>query len=479
MNNPIEILYFHAQVHPDEVAIQHLDHGTNYRDLLALVRKTAWQLRAAGIRPGQVVATALPRRLTWVVSLALFHEAAIGCALLPGVPVDEVLGAEHLIATEAQAGFPAGRTIRLDTAWLATRNAGPEAERPCDFPDPGSICRLVLTSGTTGRNKAVVFTVAGVQRRIDRVYTYWTSDGPEINAMGLASVGGFWSALAKLKLGATWYAFEGLDELIAVAARFGVRSLVGSPIQLADVAQRLQALSQRLPALAVVRSGGAPLSAELLELLQRQLCPNLISVYGSTEVGGVTMTSLAGHRGAVGHAGCTIPGAEVEVVDDEGRVLGAGAEGILRTRSSSMSHGYYRDPEQTVQSFRDGWFYPGDRGRLQADGSLVLAGREAEVINCGGVKIDPFHVDQLMGGFPGVVEAAAFGLPDERGVVRMAVAVVAAPGFDQGALHARLVAHLGEARAPQVYFRVARLARNDMGKVLRAALGDACRAGIG
>mgnify|MGYP003353367339 CR=1 FL=1 len=58
-------------------------------------------------------------------------------------------------------------------------------------------------------------------------------------------------------------------------------------------------------------------------------------------------------------------------------------------RTPIVMQGYFRDPEQTKAAFRDGWFYPGDLGTLTDDGRLRLAGRSSEIVNAGGVKVDP------------------------------------------------------------------------------------------
>jgi len=137
-----------------------------------------------------------------------------------------------------------------------------------------------------------------------------------------------------------------------------------------------------------------------------------------------------------------------------------------------MACEYFRDPEESRKFFRDGWFYPGDRGRLLADGLLVLSGRESELINCGGVKIDAALIDQSLLDHEGVIDAAAFGIEGKTGIQEVAAALVVADGFDFEALHAALLAKLGKVGAPQQFFRVKEIPRNEMGKVMRTQLAS-------
>ena len=132
-----------------------------------------------------------------------------------------------------------------------------------------------------------------------------------------------------------------------------------------------------------------------------------------------------------------------------------------------MACEYFKNPEATAKCFKDGWFYPGDRGRLNKNGLLFLTGRQSEIINHGGVKIDPVTIDEHLLAYPGIEDAAAFGFMGKSGFEQVATALVAKEDFDIPALHSGLVKKFG---APVCFVRVKQIPRNQMGKVVRGQL---------
>jgi acyl-CoA synthetase (AMP-forming)/AMP-acid ligase II len=146
-----------------------------------------------------------------------------------------------------------------------------------------------------------------------------------------------------------------------------------------------------------------------------------------------------------------------------------GQEGILRIRTPGMIHGYLDNPGQTRASFHDGWFYPGDIGTVTEDGILVLKGRTSQVINTGLVKVSPHWIDDVLHDFPGVVEAASFGVPDTDGVPVIWAAIVAETPIDIASLQRFCHGRLGPLASPRSVIQLSELPFNASGKV---AIGD-------
>ena len=248
-----------------------------------------------------------------------------------------------------------------------------------------------------------------------------------------------------------------------------LESLFGSPAQIAAVIGELTAGGTRLTTLKAVRYAGAPASPQLLANIAEHLSPNVTNLYGSTEAGGMGIFRPDA-RTDPEILGYPQPDAIVEIVDQAGVPVPAGEEGALRVRTPYMAREYVGDPEATAKAFIDGWFYPGDRAR-KLDGHLIaLAGRESEVINLSGVKVSPVAFDAFLLDHPGVDDAAVFGMTGPNGAEFFAAALVAGPGFDLQALAAALRERFGKERRPTRFFRVARIPRNAMGKVMRAEL---------
>jgi acyl-CoA synthetase (AMP-forming)/AMP-acid ligase II len=116
-----------------------------------------------------------------------------------------------------------------------------------------------------------------------------------------------------------------------------------------------------------------------------------------------------------------------ELGPDE-RTCSAGTEGEVWVLGPTVARGYLGNPAATPQSFVVGWFRTGDLGAIDQDGYLFLTGRIKNIINRGGEKISPEHVEAVLTQCRGVTEAAVFAIPDATYGERVGAAVVVAEG---------------------------------------------------
>jgi acyl-CoA synthetase (AMP-forming)/AMP-acid ligase II len=150
----------------------------------------------------------------------------------------------------------------------------------------------------------------------------------------------------------------------------------------------------------------------------------------------------------------------------------------VRIRGARVATAYIGDAEASADAFRDGGFYPGDIGRLGADGVLIIEGRADDRMNLGGFKLMPGVVEAVALECPGVTAAAAFAAPDERGLDCCWLAVVRGPDFDRQ----RLVDHLAASpvELPDIRFAwTEAIPRNAMGKIERRRLRQEAAAALG
>lgn len=467
MPNLINHLLFRAKLGPNSIAVQALHHQLTFAQLLLSVQIIAAKLRQAGIRPGQIVVTSLPDKyLDWVVTLALFHEATITCSNHGYAPLDATLAYNWVITDRPTAPFPADKTICIDTDWLTDVKNVSHKINHHDYDSPTCPVRIILTSGTTGNRKAVALSSEQIMARIKSQAAYFGSYST-VSLMQISTVAGINNAVNSLITGTPLYCFSSQGEVAGLLAKYSIACLYGSPVQLAGLVGEVANNKGSLPALKIVRYTGGLASPTLLKNIATHLCAHIVSVYGSTEVSGAclfnptpdTQSSVAGYL---------FPDAQLEIVNELQEPLLQGEEGLIRVKTPYMVHEYYKNPEATARSFRDGWFYPGDRGCLMANGLIVLAGRDSEVINSGGVKIDPAAIDQFLVDQPGVADAAVFGLENKMGLQDIAAAIVVAEDFDIKALQQRVLERFGATRSPSVFFKVRQISRNHMGKIMRA-----------
>jgi acyl-CoA synthetase (AMP-forming)/AMP-acid ligase II len=135
---------------------------------------------------------------------------------------------------------------------------------------------------------------------------------------------------------------------------------------------------------------------------------------------------------------------------------------------------YLGDPGATARSFKDGWFYPGDMGLIRPDGGLTLAGRDSELLNAGGVKVDPNRLDHFALQWAGVQDACSFEYETASGVNGVGIALVTEEDLDVAALVADLKSEFSTA-APTLVARVDAIPKTRNGKPMRRQLAETYR----
>jgi long-chain acyl-CoA synthetase len=113
-----------------------------------------------------------------------------------------------------------------------------------------------------------------------------------------------------------------------------------------------------------------------------------------------------------GSTGIPVEGVTVKIVDDDGKEVPRGKIGEIIARGENISPGYYKNPQATAETFRDGWLYTGDMGYLDEDGYLFIVERKKDLIIRGGLNVYPKDVEEVIYGLGAVQEAAVVGIPD-------------------------------------------------------------------
>jgi cyclohexanecarboxylate-CoA ligase len=153
-------------------------------------------------------------------------------------------------------------------------------------------------------------------------------------------------------------------------------------------------------------------------------------MYGMTEAMCMAVTRpsdpIEVRHGSVGSA---IPGQELRVRSPEGAPLSPGEEGELQVRGGAVLGGYLDNSEATRAAFADGrWFRTGDLGSIDETGNVTISGRLKDVVNRGGIKINPADIEAAIDRHPAVVVSAIVPMPDEVLGERLCCFVELAPG---------------------------------------------------
>ena len=497
----LDVLERRADVVPEAELVRFAD-GTSLR--VGECREGAFAVArglAGLVSPGDRILTCLspgPRLVEVLFALARLGAVEVPLALDARLAAAEQLtadtGARLLIAgTGALHGNPDLLTLatRMQHVVLVTERrvvvgvpgsvdlddllAAP-GRLPAWRPGPADPAVVMATSGTTGRAKGALLPhFAGVRhaRRVAQTMDYGPHDVLfnvfPWNHINIRHAG----LLPALITGATLVAHPrfSASRFWDTCRREGVTAF--------NFMGAVAAILERAPAAEtdhrhqVRRAYGGPAPEALTSRFLDRFGVQLLEADASTELGDVAASTPTARR--AGSAGRPVPEYEVVIRDDDGHPLPAGQIGQITASPRAQSiifTGYTGNDDATNRVLRDGWFTTGDRGRLDDDGYLYFAGRRADVIRRRGENIATWDVEQVVAALPGVLDAAAVGVPSELTEEEVLVAVSAAPGTTLTApqVHAWCLDRLPRHAVPRYIRILDDLPRNTATKVTKGEL---------
>jgi acyl-CoA synthetase (AMP-forming)/AMP-acid ligase II len=444
----------------DRLAVVDDGVALSYVALRARVHAMASQLRAEGVRPGDVVAVEGRNRVWWVV--AAFGALMCGAVVAP-------LSHDHSSAERAAKLDGLAPVLVLTEDWTSS---GAQSNSPPMYSGPRAddVALLLATSGTTGSPDYVPMTHGQLVRLYGEVSRRLglTSDDRIFGAVPLAHSFGFNGVLlAGLLAGSRVRLLPAYDRhRVAALVRDERLSVVaGPPTVFHDLAQAVVPLGDSCR---MAITGSAVVSARPL----RETCDGLgiadvIVGYGLTEAAGTV--SIGVLQRDVDQVWMTpLSGIAVRIVDETGTELHAGEPGRILVRGYNVCRRSLRGPARDPAH----WLDTGDLGRLDAGGRLVVESRRDDMVVVSGFNVYPQEVEAVLLKHPAVAAAAVIGLPDPRQGQQVVAGVVASDG--QRPSEAELIAHCRRSMAPyKVPRRVVALAQlplTSTGKVSRTAL---------
>lgn len=205
-------------------------------------------------------------------------------------------------------------------------------------------------------------------------------------------------------------------------------------------------------------SAGEPLNPEVIKVWRNATGSDIYDGYGQTE----TVCLVANYPVIpvkAGSMGKPAPGVDVQIVDEDGNLATIDTVGHIAVRITNPSQpglfaGYWEDEEATAKSFKNGWYYTGDKATVDADGYFWFVGRSDDVITSSGYRISPFEVESSLLTHPAVQESAVVGKPDEmRGEIVKAFIVLAQDFNPSEALTREIQDFMKKTTAPYKYPR--------------------------
>lgn len=482
------LLEMAAEAGPDRTALVSGPRRYTYGELLAGARGAAGLFRASGAEH-----VALLDEASEAAVFALFGAALAG---VPYVPLNYRLADADLKGlleriTPCVLIGDAVRAARLHDDPADTRMSNADfvaaalAAEPIGEGDPGlGIAVQLFTSGTTGAPKAAILRHTNLTSYV--LGTVEFASAPE-EAAGLVTVPPYHIAGIAALMTSIYsqrrivllpaFTPEGWLDLVAAE---GVTNAFVVPTMLARIVEAMkQGHRPDVASLQAISYGGGKMPLELIsEALDLFPATGFTNAYGLTETSStIALLGPEDHRAAkasddprqrarLASVGRPLPTIELEIRDEDGRVLGPNEPGEIFVRGEQVS-GEYKEKRALTD---DGWFNTRDSGYLDEDGYLFLQGRVDDVIVRGGENISPGEIEDVLRAHPAIADACATGIPSHEWGEAVGIAVVVAEGEarpDPDTLRQLVRDRLRSSRVPEAVLFVDALPYNEMGKLLR------------
>ena len=488
----------------DRAAITAGDTTLTYGELWERVQALAGSYRRLGVRPGHRVMCSLRTSPEHMIAMhAAWQCGAVHVGVHNELTAPELYALVGRIEPAALVFQPRGSDESQD-ALVAVSEAYPDLVRivhggsvgdgetvladllapqdhsdgPSFLPGTDDPAVLFLTSGSTGRAKAVVDTLPGLWGKVDFFHRAFQPGPDDVHLMFLPICHAFGMKLVTLAL-MTGGRLVLLDRFspssaLRLVATESVTVLPATPTHLRILLAELDQTVYRIDSLRWVPTAAAPLPGALAEQVYQRLGVQIFSVYGCSE--GFLCVTTRRHdvlTGSVGHSvysgpADTPPSGTLRVVDPDLRTeLPVGELGEIAF-GARCPVSYWDE----AAAGTDGWYHSGDLGRLDAEGRLFILGRRQELVNRGGLKVSSGEVESVLVRHPGVADGAVVPSPDPvLGEAICACVVPAGPGRPTLAdVRAFLAPSLARHKLPDELCLLERIPRTSIGKLDRTAL---------
>ncbi|HET6501399.1 MAG TPA: AMP-binding protein [Amycolatopsis sp.] len=475
----------------------------SYREFVGRVRATAAGFAARGIGRGDKVVLHLPNCPEFL--FCWFGLAWLGAVTVPSNTANTATEMRHVVSFSDAAGvvttpahremigsvaeeFPAVKT-RIVTGpaasdgWVAFADLVRSRAAPPEMPVySADVAELLFTSGTTALPKAVMLTHANCLHAGEREWRILGLDETDrcltalpafhvnaqtITILSALTVGATCVLLAEYRASRFWEQVRTLAATAVSLVAMQVRTLLAQPARDTDTRHLVRRVMYAINVLDAEK-----------EAFERRFGVELINGYGLSEA--MTIVTIAPVHGEKRWPSIGLPTIDrsVRVVDEDGADVAPGAVGQIivgGTPGRNLMQGYYKNPEATAETLRDGWLHTGDNGYFDEFGYLYFFDRRKDVIKTAAENVSASEVERVLLTHPDIVEAAVIGVPHAvRDEVPVAF-VVPVPGSDltPAAVLDHCTGHLAGFKVPAVVELRAELPKTSIGKIekklLRAA----------
>lgn len=484
-----------------------------YAELDGAVTKFADGLEKLGIKKGDHIALVLGNTPHFVIGFygalrlgatvipinPIYTPAEIGYILGNGdvravitldllVPLFERINehlpkVEHLIVCET----PEGENSEIDVSKLSVY---PELKSFTSVVGSGDlsfvgptladedVAVILYTSGTTGKPKGAMLTHRNLYSNARDVAEYLKISEQDrvITTLPMFHVFCLTVALnAPLMNGGTMLIVPKFSpkEIFQIAREHEATVFAGVPTMYNFLLQYPEGNPEDLSTLRLCISGGAAMPVALLKGFEQKFNVLVSEGYGLSEASPVTCFNPLDRPRKPGSIGTSIINVENKVINENGDEVSVGQVGELIVRGPNVMKGYYKMPEESNATLRNGWLYTGDLARMDEEGYFYIVDRKKDMIIVGGYNVYPREVEEVLYNHPDVVEAAVLGVPDpNQGEAVLCYVVKKNVSLTEENLLDYCREHLAKYKLPSKIEFIEELPKNTTGKILRRALKD-------
>ncbi|MFC4353579.1 fatty acid--CoA ligase family protein [Chryseomicrobium palamuruense] len=501
-----------AQHHPTKAAFSFMGKETSYAEFEGSVAKFAGALKASGVNKGDNVAFLLGNTPHFLISL--YATMRIGATAVPINPIytpDEISyilknsDAKVVIALDlllplveqAAGAFPqVSNYIICETSPETPEKlqALPDAVKqkvksftsllqrgemilPVEVaPDDTAV--ILYTSGTTGHPKGAMLTYENIYSNARDVADY-LQFSPEDRVLATLPVFHVFALTvvvnAPLVTGATIILVPKFSpaDVFTAAKEQQATVFAGVPTMYNFLYQFPDGNPEDFSTVRLAISGGASLPVALLHNFEEKFNVRISEGYGLSEASPVTCFNPLDRDRKAGSIGTSIINVENKIVDELGEDLPVGEVGELIVRGPNVMKGYYKMPEETANTIRDGWLYTGDLAKKDEEGYFYIVDRKKDMIIVGGYNVYPREVEEVLFAHPGIMEAAVVGAPDPNfGEQVLAFVVLKDEKLSTEEIQEFCKEKLAKYKVPTRIEILEELPKNTTGKILRRTLKE-------
>jgi long-chain acyl-CoA synthetase len=349
---------------------------------------------------------------------------------------------------------------------------------PVDFE---GLASLQYTGGTTGVSKGVMLSHANLSKNVQQIVAWFPGlKKGEITHLGVLPIFHSFGLTCCMNI-CVWMGWSDVliprpepQTILEAVHKYKVNFFPAVPTMYVGVLNHPKLAQFSLTSIKGCFSGAAPLPVEVIKDFEARTGSQICEGYGLSETSPVVTTNPYGGKTKVGSIGLPVSDTDIKVVDiAEGtKEVPLGEAGELIIKGPQVTSGYYKMPEETALTIRDGWLYTGDIGKMDEEGYFYIVDRKKDMIIAGGYNIYPREIDEVLFEHPKILEACAVGIPDPYRGETVKAYVVLKPGEKMTGEEVIQYCQekLAQYKVPKTVEFMTALPKSMVGKILRKEL---------